>query len=183
MDNGASSYRRFLDGDESGFEEIIDAYQANLIFFINRYVHNLTVAEDLAADVFAMLIVHPKRYNFSVSLKTYLFMIGKSRAIDWLRRESKFAKVSESFMDEKKEYRSLEDMVIANEEKKKINAVMDTLKDEYKMVLHLIYFEQFSYIEAGKVMRKTKKQVENLIYRAKKALRSKLEMEELTREK
>lgn len=78
MKNGAGSYRRFLDGDESAFDDLLALYQENLIFFINRYVHNITVAEDLAADVFLDLIVHKHRYNFKTSLKTYLFMIGRS---------------------------------------------------------------------------------------------------------
>ena len=73
MDNGASSYRRFLDGDKNAFDEILDLYRESLIFFINRFVHNLDTAEDLAADSFAELLVNPKRFNFSCSLKTYLF--------------------------------------------------------------------------------------------------------------
>ena len=38
MDNGASSYRRFLDGDESAFDEIMKELFDNLVFFIDRYV-------------------------------------------------------------------------------------------------------------------------------------------------
>ncbi|MBQ4626237.1 MAG: RNA polymerase subunit sigma-24, partial [Clostridia bacterium] len=73
MDNGESSYRRFLDGDEKAFSEIMDMHKNNLIFFINRYVCNVSVAEELAADVFAELLIHKRRYNFKTSLKTYIF--------------------------------------------------------------------------------------------------------------
>lgn len=34
MDNGASSYRRFLDGDESAFNEIMESLFRSLAFFI-----------------------------------------------------------------------------------------------------------------------------------------------------
>lgn len=37
MDNGASSYRRFLDGDESAFNEIMEELFRSLVFFINGY--------------------------------------------------------------------------------------------------------------------------------------------------
>ena len=37
---------------------------------------------------------------------------------------------------------------------------------------HLYYFEGLSYAECGKIMKKTPKQVDNLLYRAKKELRS-----------
>ena len=52
MDNGESSYRRFLDGDESAFGEILDMHSENLIFFINRYVNNVAIAQELSEDVF-----------------------------------------------------------------------------------------------------------------------------------
>ena len=42
MDNGASSYRRFLNGDESGLNEIVEMYGNNLMFFINSIVKNIT---------------------------------------------------------------------------------------------------------------------------------------------
>ncbi len=76
MDSGASSYRRFLDGDEQAFDQIMEAYKSNLIFFIDRYVHNMTVAEDIAIDAFTELLVHRHRYNFKVGLKTYLCSEG-----------------------------------------------------------------------------------------------------------
>lgn len=90
MDNGASSYRRFLEGDESAFDEILDLYRENLIFFINRFVRDPAAAEDLAIDAFLELLVHKNRYNFKTSLKTYLFMIGRSRALDYLRHRGKW---------------------------------------------------------------------------------------------
>ena len=50
MDNGASSYRRFLDGDESAFNEIMEELFRSLVFFINGYVHDIHAAEDIAID-------------------------------------------------------------------------------------------------------------------------------------
>ena len=78
MDNGASSYRRYLDGEEAAFEQIVKDYFDSLIGFIDSYVHDVSAAEDIAIDTFSDLIVHKHRYNFRVSLKTYLFMIGRN---------------------------------------------------------------------------------------------------------
>ena len=38
MDNGESSYRRFLEGDESAFDEIVDSLFYSLIYFVNGYL-------------------------------------------------------------------------------------------------------------------------------------------------
>ena len=40
-----------------------------------------------------------------------------------------------------------------------------------RVVIHLVYFEDLTYDEAAKVMKKNRKQVDNLLYRAKKELR------------
>ena len=66
MDNGAASYRRYLDGEQEAFGEIVDLYRESLIFFIHRHVNNLDTAEDLAEDVFVELIVHPGRFEGKV---------------------------------------------------------------------------------------------------------------------
>ena len=98
MDAAANSYRRFLDGDESAFEEIMQELFCGLVFFINGFVHDPHAAEDIAIDAFSDLVVHRHRYNFRVSLKTYLYMVGRSRALDYLRRRRilRFTELSEA---------------------------------------------------------------------------------------
>ena len=172
MDNGASSYRRFLDGDESAFDELMEAYFRSLVFFLDRYVHDAYAAEDLAIDAFSDLIVHKHRYNFRVSFKTYLFMIGKSRALDYLKHSKviAFTELSEA-KDLSDDEKMLEETVLADERKRTVNAAMAQLPQEMREVVHLIYFEEMTYDEAARVMKKNRKQVDNLFYRAKKELR------------
>ena len=171
MDNGASSYRRFLDGDEDAFDEILKEYRNGLIFFINRYVQNADVAEDIAIDVFVQLLVHRHRYNFKTSLKTYLYMMGRSRALDYLRRKKRFRMVELSEAEAEIADESLERTVIDNERKQLVNEAVWKLPDEMRVAVHLVYFENLTYEEAAKVMKKNRKQVDNLLYRAKGMLR------------
>ena len=172
MDNGASSYRRFLDGDESAFDEIMKELFDHLVFFIDRYVHDIHAAEDIAIDAFSDLVVHPYRYNFKVSLKTYLFMLGRSRALNHIKHKKVLVFVelseTENIPDEQK---TLEEMVLADERKQVVNGALWKLPEEMRVVVHLIYFEGLSYEEAAKVMKKNRKQIDNLLYRAKKELR------------
>ena len=58
MDHGASSYRRYLDGDEAAFDELVTEYFESLVLFLTGYVREKAVAEDIAMDAFADLIVH-----------------------------------------------------------------------------------------------------------------------------
>ena len=172
MDNGASSYRRFLDGDESAFECIMKELFRGLVFFINGFVHDPHTAEDIAIDVFSDLIVHKHRYNFKVSLKTYLYMVGRSRALDYLKHRKVIEFVELSRVQElADESAVLEETVLADQRKRVVNAALSQLPEEMGVAIHLIYFADMTYEEAAKVMKKSRKQVDNLLYRAKKELR------------
>lgn len=172
MDNGAGSYRRFLDGDESAFDEIMQELFHSLVFFIDRYVQDVHAAEDLAIDTMTYLLVHRNRYNFQVSLKTYLFMIGRSRALDYIKRRKIVEFVSLSAAELVPDTgMTLEQTVLADERKRAVNAAIGKLPADMQEVIHLVYFEELSYEETAKVMKKNKKQVDNLLYRAKKELR------------
>ena len=173
MDNGASSYRRYLSGDEQAFHDIVKEYFDNLVFFINRYVRDLETAEDIAIDVFTHLVVHRHRYNFSVSLKTYLFMIGRSRALDYIKHCSKLQTVELSEVPEiASDAPSLEEMLLTDERKRAVNAALEQLSEEMRLAIHLVYFEDLSADEVAKVLKKNRKYVYNLLYRAKKQLRT-----------
>ncbi len=175
MESGAGSYRRFLAGEEDAFDEIWKAYRDSLTFFINRFVHDMSTAEDLAIDTFVQLIVHRRRYHFQVTLKTYLFMIGRSRALDYLKHRNKLTIVELSSAEaETVEDGFLENTVLADERANAVNRALDTLPEEMRIAVHLVYFEELSYEEAAKVMKKSRKQIDNLLYRAKTLLRSSL---------
>lgn len=173
MDNGASSYRRFLDGDESAFDEIMKEMFDNLVFFIDRYVHDVHAAEDIAIDTFSDLVVNRRRYNFKVTLKTYVFMLGRSRALNYIKHRKKltFEELSEAenVSDDRE---ILEESVLTDELKRTVNDALGKLSEEMHTVVHLVYFEELTYEEAAKVMKKSRKQVDNLLYRAKKELRN-----------
>ena len=172
MDNGASSYRRFLDGDESAFDEIMKELFDNLVFFIDRFVHDIHAAEDIAIDAFSDLVVNKHRYNFKVTLKTYLFMLGRSRALNYIKHRKIIDFVELAEADKASfEQETLEEIVLADERKRVVNNALNTLPDDMRVVIHLIYFEDLTYDEAAKVMKKNRKQVDNLLYRAKKELR------------
>ena len=113
MDNGASSYRRFLDGDESAFDEIMHIRHRKVID--SAQIYETDISED---------------------------------------------------------EKTLEETVLADEQKRIINAAVSQLPEDMRIVIHLIYFEDMTYEQAAKVMKKNTKQIDNLLYRAKKELRT-----------
>ena len=170
MDNGASSYRRFLDGDPEAFEQIMVTYRQGLIFFIDSFVHDSMVAEDIAIDVFTYILLHPRAYNGKTQLKTYLYMLGRSRALDYLRRNKRFVSLSLLPETDVADRQQLEDIVLKNEENRRLYKAISALPEDMKTAVYLVYFEGLSYDETSAVMKRSKKQIDNLLYRAKKLL-------------
>jgi len=178
MDNGASSYRRFLDGDESGFAEIVEMYGYNLIFFINGFVGNISVAEDLMEDAFCELVYHKRRFKGNSTFKTYLFSIARHKAVDYINKKSRIPSLPlENAELHFEELNQLESKVIEDENKMLINKALAKINSDYRAILHLLYFEDSTYEQAALILNKNNKQIKNLAYRAKQALRVAIEKE------
>ncbi len=173
MDNGAASYRRYLDGDENGLVEIVEMYGANLVLFLYRYVHNYDVAEDLMEDSFCELIFHKNRYRGKSSFKTYLFSIARNKAIDYVRKEQRYSHIPIEDMEEQTSSMvEIEKEILKEQDKQQLYDAMATLHEDYRTVLHLLYFEEMSYEEIARVMNKNVRAIKNLAYRARQSLKS-----------
>ena len=176
MDNGASSYRRYLDGEEEAFDDLVTEYYGPLVLFLTGYVHEPAVAEDIAMDTFADLIVHRHRYDFRSAFRTYLYMLGRSRALNYLKRSKIFS------FSSLEEAAFLVDPVLPPEElfaRKETNRnlaeAIQKLKPAQREAVRLVYWQGFSCEETARVMRKIRKQVYNLLFRAKNTLKTVLE--------
>ena len=71
----------------------------------------------------------------------------------------------------------LEQSFLKEEQKIAVHRALKTLAPDYRQVLWLLFFEELSPAEAGRVMKKSPRQMKNLVYRAKAALKSELEKE------
>lgn len=178
MDNGASSYRRFLDGDDSGFVEIIRDYKDGLIFYLNGYVGNICIAEDLTEDTFVKLITRKPKFSGKSSFKTWLYAIGRNIALDYVKRNPKMAELSIDVCQElTSEEEELECSYMQTERKIIVHRALRRLKPEYRQILWLIYFEEFSNKEAAVIMKKSVHNIETLVYRARQSLKKELDKE------
>ena len=177
MDNGASSYRRYLSGDDNGIAEIVAAYKDGLILYLNGYVENIHTAEELTEDTFFRLVAKKPWFSGHCSFKTWLYTIGRNVAMDHLRRR----KGNEIPLDEVENYLAeeadLERSCIREERNRELHRALRKLNPDYRQALHLVYFEGFSNREAAVILRKTERQIRNLLYRARQSLKTELEKE------
>lgn len=171
-------YKEFLEGSINAFEDLVIRHKDNLIYFISRYTGgDLYIAEDIAQDVFAHIYVHKDNYNENYSFKTFIYTIGKNKAIDYIRKQSKvdltpFDKDSDYLFTE---YEILEDTIVKDEDKRLLFDSLNKLKPDYARAIYLVAFEELPYKDISKVLGKTLPQTKVLIHRARKSLKSIME--------
>lgn len=143
---------------------------------MNGYVNNIYIAEELTEDTFFRLITKKPRFLGRSTFKSWLYAIGRNVAVDFTRRNSKLLNTPiedmESYLSEEQ---SLEQAYIKEERKIIVHRALSKLTPDYRSILWLVFFEGFSNQEVAIALKKSDRQVKNLLYRAKQSLKSKLE--------
>lgn len=168
-----SLYKRFFCGDKEAVAELANEHRNGLILFINGYVRDLDTAEDIASDTFANLLVKRPKVKDASRFKTYLFSMAKNAALSWLRKNKRvqIGEKTKPFLEDP------ECVLIREEQRRTVLRAIGGLTEDYRNVLLLRFYEELSVDEISKVMKKSKKQVYNLLQRAKEALKNSLKEE------
>ncbi len=175
MENDADRYRRFLDGDDNEIAEIIKKYNEGLSLYINSIVNNICEAEEIMQLTFVKISIKKPKFNGKCEFKTWLYSIARNCATDYFRYRSKYTDgtLDDAFYvtDES----DIENNYLIEEQKIELHRAMHKLNSDYFQVLYLMYFEDFDTQAIAKIMHRSKRQIGNLIYRAKQSLKSELE--------
>ncbi|MBE5821458.1 MAG: RNA polymerase sigma factor [Clostridiales bacterium] len=166
----------FNNGDKEALGKLVELYSDGLMLYINNFVKDINIAEDLMEDTFAKLLFKKCNFKGDSSFKTYLYKMGRNCALDYIKKNKK--RITENIDDKDiADTIQIENIVIKSDYQKQVHTCLKKLNNEYTEVLHLIYFEDLKYEEIQKVMKKTNKQIKNLAYRARQALKVELERE------
>ena len=176
--NGRSAeeaYAAFCAGEQSAFDQIMEEFRQGLIFFLRGYVRSYDDAEDLAEDTFVELLVHKGRFRGQSSLKTFLYSVARHKAIDHLRREHRRPTVPiDELAERSDDAETPEEHYLSQERAQVIAQAIGSMPKEYQEVLRMLYLQRLHYDEIARIMRKNTKQIDNLAYRARNALRGAL---------
>ncbi len=170
-------YKIFLHtGREEALGILMDRHSASLTLFLYNYVNRMEDAQELMLDAFAEVAAGPTLFSGRSAFKTWLFSIGKNLAKMHLRKRRFVTESLDELPEKAAEEGSFpEEMFLEQERNRQLYRALSFVKEEYRMVLMLVYFEDMSYEEAARVMGKSKKQIYHLIERGKKALKEQLE--------
>lgn len=162
-------YNSFVSGDKKSFEILVEKYTDDLINFIRKYVQRVDIAEDIAQDVFVYLLVNKPKFDFKYELKTYLYTIARSRALNSIKKEKKYV-YEDGNIDvyNNNDFEQIEDNL-------DFSRALDKLPLNYKDVLYLLEIEKLKYNEVCMILNKTLPQVKITAYRARLKMKKELE--------
>lgn len=177
MEEDKYLYKKFLEGDNESFDNLILKYKNNIIYFITRYVKNIDIAEDIFQDVMIYIIENKEKYNFNYSLKTYLYTIAKSRALDYIKHNKYIENIDEKELYQEEQL--LEEIILNKERQIKLKKIINKMPMDYQLVLYLTQVDGLSYSETAIVMEKSDRQIKTLVYNARKKLKQLLIQEKV----
>lgn len=160
--------------DERVIGEIIEKYSRLLWPIVSVVLKNVGTEQDVeecVADVFIDLWENPDKYDAARgTLKTWLCMVARCKAIDRYRALSKHSTVPlESAMMAGR--MGIQDALLQEETKQELVAAVNALADVEKDILIRRYYYEQKPREIAKALDMPVKQVENHLYRSKQKLR------------
>ena len=164
-------YNDYLNGETKAFELLYLKYKDKIKYFIYNIVKDYEKAEDITQEVFIYVLKNKVRNESS--FKYYIYMIAKSRAINYLNTENRRNEINNLYLIHNEETTSEDvlDIIEKQEEKEKLLEAINLLDEKYKNAIYLVKIEEFSYQETAGILNESIANIKNLIHRGKKELR------------
>jgi RNA polymerase sigma-70 factor (ECF subfamily) len=145
-----------------------------------RLTRNPEDAEDLIQEAFFKAYKYYDKFEEGTNLKAWLFRIMKNSFINGYRKrqsqppESAFSDIEESFetavSDEAGTIKNPEEEILESVLDEDVQQALDTLRDDYRMVILLVDLEGFSYKEAAEILEVPVGTVMSRLYRGRRVL-------------
>lgn len=168
VERATELYNRYLHGDNQALEQLVIDYSDAVIGYAYCFLRDFSAAEDVMEDTFATLIVKRKKFEERSPFEAYLFRIARNKCLDRLRKSKRETSL---YGIDVPDHSNVEENALKTVRDEKVYKAMLTLPQNYCTVLYLTYYKDFSVDEVRGVLGKSRKQVYNLLSRAKVALK------------
>ncbi|PKQ60383.1 RNA polymerase subunit sigma-24 [Labilibaculum filiforme] len=167
-----------INGTQKAYEELFKRYKDAIFFMLLKMVNNKNDAEDLTFEAFGKAFRNIKQYSPKYAFSTWLFKIASNNCIDFLRKK-KGNTISIDGKDGSDNERSIslesntlnpEQEFIRDQKAKIMRTEVARLKERYRRLIELRYFEEFSYEEIAKELNLPIGTVKAQLFRARELL-------------
>ncbi|MBI1279887.1 MAG: sigma-70 family RNA polymerase sigma factor [Anaerolineaceae bacterium] len=168
-----------LEGNQDAFADIVAAFQDSVYNLCYRMLGERGEAEDAAQEAFLRAYLNLTRYDPARSFKTWLLSIASNYCIDRLRRRRlQWMSLDDEPVADRLALHSddpePESATLNKEQSVAIQALLNELSPDYRAVVVLRYWYDYSYAEIADIMDTTESAVKSRLFRARQALADKL---------
>ena len=155
----------FLDGKAGSFELLVRRHTRELHQFVLRFTGDSVAAEDVVQETFLQVYSSAQTFDPHRRFKPWLFTIAANKARDALRKRNRRHEVpfdatigeeNESgrrFLDLlSNEDAAPEEGLLADEKRRVVREVVESMPDHLGEVLILAYYHRFPYREIGEIV-------------------------------
>jgi RNA polymerase sigma-70 factor, ECF subfamily len=149
--------KRFLEGDESSFNRLINKYQQKIYWHARRMTGSHLDADEVVQEVLLVLYNKLKNFQFKSSLYTWIYRITSTRSINYLNKR-KIRKILYFDDINTSEIGTKEDIVndIDIKDKiKKMDQFLQILPDKQREIFILRNVDGLSYEEISEITGKS----------------------------
>lgn len=161
-------------GNVKDFEVIMKRFEKPVYNFVCRMVGEKPESADITQEVFIKVYRSLPDYDNDYRFSTWIFTITKRTVYDWLRfekRKNEVLMVDDPAWDFDVKDEKAEKSLSREFDVKK---AMNSIREDYRAVLWLYYYEQYTYKEIARIMDVPINTVKTLLYRAKRAFAKKM---------
>jgi RNA polymerase sigma-70 factor, Bacteroides expansion family 1 len=165
--------KKMIEGDVESFKYFFDKYYNDLCNFVNIYLHDKTLSEEIVQDIFVYIWGNKEKLKISTSVKAYLFTASKLKSLNYLR-DSKNQKRIIDHLGKISPHDTVElnDAFADTDEFRNIlDAAIEQLPDKCREIFLLSKKEELSNKEIAEQLGISVKTVENQMTIALKKLR------------
>jgi RNA polymerase sigma-70 factor (ECF subfamily) len=142
-------------GDQSAWQELYQIFGGKVYQFFLRNTRNPELSMDKVQEVFLKIFRNKEAFKYG-SLQTWIFRIARNALIDEWRRAGNREVLSETMPELIEAETRVEEEAIANLEHERmtimIDACLDQLNEQDRMVICLVYLGGLSIPELAEVM-------------------------------
>lgn len=177
--------RRFQQGDEAAYEILVRRHLNFVVRHAQRFVGDVSSAEDVAQDVFLRVFKSKDRFKKQINFTGWLATITGRIALNEIRTRQRKRWLPRSALDNENagtEWRGRSgdpddpsEETLRNERIEKVRAAILELPDNQQQAILLQVFEGWDLVRIGRALSLGVPAVKSLLHRARKNLAKQLE--------
>ena len=181
MDVDELVIRKAAKGDENAFRQIVDTYRNYIYSITYNILLQHDEAENISQEVFIQAYYSLQSFKAG-NFKGWLGRIAVNKAIDWKRKTGN-ARKNVLYLDEvsylpANNENTIEEKLFLAEDYNLLIRIINEIPEKYARMLKNHYFKRKGYKQIALEENISEKTVESRLYRARKLIREKWDMEE-----